>query len=198
MRVRRSILLVAAFIAVAPAAHADMGLPMLALTLPAALWALIPVILVEAYVFKRHGFAFKWSLQWNAVANVVSTVAGVPLAWLALVIADGAIGSGIYSLGVFHKLGTTSGRIFDFLIHFPWLPPVEDMKYYGWAVPTAFLMLLVPFFFASWQIEYRIIAGRNKDKDAKAIRRASFYANLVSYVLLAFYPVCLYFAFSRG
>ena len=198
MRVRRLILLVAAFVAVAPAAYADMGLPMLAITLPAALWALIPVILVEAYVFKRHGFAFQWSLQWNAVANVVSTVAGVPLAWLALVIADGVIGIGIYSLGAFHNLGTGPGRIFDFLINIAWLPPMENMKDYDWAVPTAYLMLLVPFFFASWQIEYRIIAWWNKDKDAKAIRRAGFYANLVSYILLALYPVYLYFAFSRA
>jgi len=49
-RSRNSLLVVVAFLGIADVAHADAGLPMVAVYLPPAWFALLPIILLEALV----------------------------------------------------------------------------------------------------------------------------------------------------
>ena len=61
---------------------ADAGIPMIALTLPLMLILLIPVVVIEAFLCKRWLRLTNWdAMKSNAVANLVSTIVGVPLAW---------------------------------------------------------------------------------------------------------------------
>ncbi len=68
---------------------ADAGVPMLWLVWPAAWMMLVPIIALEAVVARRvltTGWAE--SLKVSTVANVVSTLAGIPLTWLALLLIE--------------------------------------------------------------------------------------------------------------
>jgi hypothetical protein len=175
------------------AAYADAGLPMLALTWPIAIDALVPVILIEAYIFKRRGFPFGWSLKWNAIANIASTLIGIPLAWIAyLAVEMGAA----YSLAAWQPKipwlegDTLAGKIVGVILTAPWLPPWGD-QWPSWIVPAAFLILLVPFFFVSWRFETIIIRGFNRQYDRKSISRTCLRANLASYTLLAIFAVSM-------
>lgn len=71
-------------------AIADTGIPMLALAWPVA-WCLLPaVILSEAYFARRElGLAWGASVRLSAIANLISTFAGIPLI-LALVVVVGS------------------------------------------------------------------------------------------------------------
>jgi hypothetical protein len=64
---------------------ADVGLPMIFVTFPLMLLALVPVILVEVWVAKPKLQGTFGKPAWAiGVANVVSTIFGVPLAWAVM------------------------------------------------------------------------------------------------------------------
>jgi hypothetical protein len=77
----------------------------------------------------------------------------------------------------------------------PWLIPYEpELK---WMIPSATLFLLVPFFFVSWWIEYRVEKRLLKEIDQTQLNAAVRNANLVSYGLLALIVLCfLYMAIT--
>ena len=159
---------------------------MIAVVMPAFIVALVPVVVIEAYVFKRAGFPFGWALTWNTIANLVTTLIGVPLVWFIL------FGLTLLTIGTScgESINTLADRILWTVLRTPWLCPLElGLR---WVVPAAFLLLLVPFFLMSWLIESLIIRKANKSRDPLPIHRASLHANLASYVLLALYSVILY------
>jgi hypothetical protein len=68
--------------ATAPA-HADMGVPMLAVVWPLSWLLLIPVIAIEAVVaYRLLGNDWRKSFKISAIANLVSTLVGIPLVWV--------------------------------------------------------------------------------------------------------------------
>ena len=187
---KRIRLFIGAFAAVAlgcSPAYADAGLPMLALTWPVAIDDLIPVILIEAYVFKRSGFPFLWSLKWNAIANVASTLIGIPLAWGAYFALELAVA---YSHIPWPKMRQAWDNVLGVLLTAPWLPPWNPWP--SWIVPAAYLILLVPFFFVSWRLESSVIRWFNAQYDRRSISRACLRANLASYALLTLFPISLF------
>lgn len=93
---------------------------------------------------------------------------------------------------VWPGMSTPLRRAVMVFIEAPWLGPWGD-RYPSWVIPTAYLILLVPFCIASWLCEMLIIRSLNRALDRKAISRACLRANLASYALLALYPVSLYF-----
>ena len=152
---------------------------MLALTLPAMIVALIPVILIEALVLGRAleaGMVSK--LKAVSIANVVSTFVGVPFTWCGLVALQGLTGG-----ATDHGIATPAQRLLAVTWQAPWLIPYEGELH--WMVPTASLVLLVPFFFASYVIEANMICRMEPHAPSARIRPAVFRANLMSYVLLA-------------
>jgi len=68
---------------------ADVGLPMIFVTFPLMFLALVPVILVETRVAKPKLEGTFGKPAWAiGVANVVSTIIGVPIAWAAMLGVD--------------------------------------------------------------------------------------------------------------
>src|SRR5437016_1743237 len=66
---------------------ADIGLPMVALYLPPAWLALLPIIFIESgYGARRYNFSFRRAFLAQATANCVSTVIGIPVTWLVILL----------------------------------------------------------------------------------------------------------------
>lgn len=159
----------------AGSANADAGVPMLFVTFPAMVLALIPIILLESIVLSRVLQRKAVSLATSAAtANVASTIVGVPLTWVALVFLQWATGGDTY-----HQLAKPLGMFLAVTWQAPWLLPYRDQLY--WMVPVASLVLLVPFFFASYFIEAPIVARFQRQLPKAQVRRAVFQANVASY-----------------
>jgi hypothetical protein len=124
-------------------ANADAGIPMLFLTLPAMIIALAPIIAVESIVVGRLlGTSAISKAKSVAIANVASTVIGLPLTWVALVAVQLISGGGSA-----YGLVTPTQKLLAVTWQAPWLIPYEGDLY--WMVPAASLFLLAPFFFGS-------------------------------------------------
>jgi len=165
------------------AASADAGVPMLFVTFPAMVVSLIPIVLVETVVLAR-ALKTRAALlaKSTAIANVVSTIIGIPLTWVALVILE-LVTDG----GSAHDLTTPLQKFLAVTWQAPWLIPYERELY--WMVPAASLALLVPFFFASYFIEASIVVRLERRFPASQIRAAVFRANLASYIGLAIFNI---------
>jgi len=162
-------------------ARADAGVPMLFLTLPGMLVALIPIIAVESIVVGRVlGTSVAPRIKSVAIANVVSTVVGIPLTWVALVVLQMVTGGSSA-----HGLASPTQKLLAVTWQAPWLIPYEGDLY--WMVPTASLVLLVPFFITSYLIEAPIVARIESANRITQVRSAVFRANLCSYLFLALF-----------
>lgn len=159
-------------------AFANAGVPMLFIVWPAMFIALIPIILVEAYIIKKCGITLKKSIVLTAQANLASTAVGIPLAWIALVVIEIISGG-----GGSHGLTTFWDKIYAVTIQSPWLIPYESDL--NWMIPSATLFLLMPFFFVSYWMEKIILHNRIKKCPKETVDKLCFKANIVSYLLLA-------------
>ncbi|MDY0088495.1 MAG: hypothetical protein RBS78_08115 [Coriobacteriia bacterium] len=167
-------------LAVPAAAYANAGVPMLGVVWPGMGVALIPVILLETYlVLRALGLPARRVAVVVGVANVASTLVGIPLTWAALVGVQAVVPGGG---GAGPDIGTIAGKLFAVTVQAPWLIPYDADLH--WMIPTAALVLLVPFFFASWCVEYLTARLMLRDVGVSALSGAVFRANLVSYALL--------------
>lgn len=160
-------------------ANADIGVPMIFITAPGMLAALIPIILIECVMMsKQLAITLKQSLKAAFYGNIVSTIVGIPVTWVALVAIQICTGGG----GAY-GLDSPLKQFLAVTWQAPWLIPYDsEMK---WMIPSATVSLLVPFFFASWWIEFRVAERLLKDIDQTKLNAAVRNANLVSYGLLA-------------
>ena len=163
------------------AAFADAGLPMIFVELPFLVVALVPVVLLEALVF-RFGLpvSFPRALGGSLVGNLCSTFLGVPMTWLALVFAQLCVGGG----GVW-GLQTPLRRVAAVTVQAPWLIPYEGEFY--WMVPAASLFLMLPFFLVSVVTERNVLSQCWPAVDGRRLTRSVWLANLLSYGALAAY-----------
>jgi hypothetical protein len=166
---------------------ADAGIPMIALTLPLMLMLLIPVIVIEGVLCKKWLGLKNWeTMKSNAVSNLVSTLIGIPLAWaIMLGLQFGAMAS-VDQRSHFLDSNSPLATAVAFFLHSAWIPPAEGSNV--WWIPAAILVLLVPFFFASYGIEYFVMAymigmpsGGPENLAYPRIRTAVRNANLVTY-----------------
>lgn len=129
-------------------AYANAGVPMLFLAMPAFLISLVPIIAIETlYISKGMELPLAQSLKTVSISNVASTVVGIPLTWFLLVLVQMVTGGG----GA-HGIDSVIEKILAVTWQAPWLIPYE--KDLNWMIPVAGLVLLIPFFFASWWSEY--------------------------------------------
>jgi hypothetical protein len=132
----------------------DMGLPMIVPAMFLMILGLMPIILVEAYVIsKKLGLVYTTVLGSSALGNIVSTLVGIPVTWFVLFgiqLATG--GSSSFQVSSFWE------KLFAVTLQAPWLLPGPRSD--DWMVYAAMLFLLIPFFFASWYIEYVVVRGR--------------------------------------
>lgn len=169
----------------ATGASADAGVPMLFVTFPAMLLALIPIVLLEVIVMGRvMGGNASSFVKSAAIANVVSTIVGIPLTWLILVLLEWMTGG-----SAAYGISTTMQKFLAVTWQAPWLIPYGRQQL-SWMIPTASLFLLVPFFFTSYLIEAPIVAHIKRDLSRTQVRAAVFRANIASYAGLAVVNVC--------
>ena len=166
----------------------NMGLPMIMPTMYFMVLALIPIVLLETwYVSKALDIRFRKAVVSIAGANVVSTLVGLPLTWLLLHLIQ--ISAGEASYGV----GGLAGMILSVTLQAPWLPPFGAEEF--WMFHSAALFLLIPYFLATWLIEYVFVRDRlaigleSKSPGEVSAKRTIFLAvrnaNLLSYGLIA-------------
>lgn len=168
-------------------AHANAGLPMIAVVWPGMGVAIIPIIVIESFILSAglgHGI---WpSAGIVSIANVVSTLIGIPITWLLCLfwmpILQRIVGSKtaediMSSTTPWKKILATIGQA-------PWLPPYPERDF-AWMAPVACLVLLVPFFFASWLIEYQVAFRMLPEFNRPDVEHSIFVGNLVTYGLLA-------------
>ena len=85
---------------------ADVGIPMIFVQWPLMIGALIPVIIVEALLIRRWvQLSYRDAFIGVTKANLLSTLAGFPLAWLAMFVIE--MGFGL-AADMLWKLGSPS------------------------------------------------------------------------------------------
>jgi len=170
-----------------PPLIADAGVPMIFLTLPAMVMLLIPVIVVEGYLCKKWLELTTWqAMKSNAVSNLASTIIGIPFAWAVMYLVE---------VGFIEVMGSNSriqnwhsplASVIMFFVSAAWIGALGPKSL--WLVPAATLILLVPFFFASYGIEYLVIKqmvgvpeGGPPNLTYPRVRVAVRNANLITY-----------------
>lgn len=165
------------------AAWANAGVPMIVLVMPALGLSIIPIIAIEAlYLGRTLALRFPRAAKTATIANLISTIVGVPLTWMVLVLIQMIAGGG----GTF-GLDSTLGKVLSVTLQAAWLIPYESDLH--WMIPVAGLVLLVPFFFVSWWSESYVSKKMLHEYPAHNVTVAVRNANIVTYVLLAFWPV---------
>ena len=179
---------------------------MLFVTWPGMLLALIPVVAIEAWIMKpRLKLAVGEALRFTGIANVASTIVGIPLVWLGLVGLELVSTGGGTAFG----LDTPWRKLLAVTVQAPWLIPYESELY--WMVPAATLALLPAYFLASWGIEFAVVRkllekpasnifeGKPQGAPVGQVRRAVLLANIGSYATLALVTLLwLGIAIARG
>jgi hypothetical protein len=151
---------------------ADIGIPMIFIQWPLMICALIPVIVIEALLIRRWvPLTYRDAFIGTTKANLLSTLAGFPLAWLAMFAVEMAV---LYPVGMasdkWHlNFDSPFFQIVGFLIGIAWLGPSDDKAY--WLVPLAAAMLLIPSFYVSVWLERFICRQAWPSSDVAAVRR---------------------------
>jgi len=164
---------------------ANIGLPFVVLGLPFVVIMLIPVVVIEALLFRRNtGTPVKEGMKPIAWANVASTLLGYPFAWLLQFL----IQLGLMTL-IPMLVSDTSSPIFSnpivqslgFIFGAAWLVPLESS--FWWMIPAAGMVGLIPAFFVSVWVETKVANRFFKDRIPN-LRKAIFQSNVGSYIFL--------------
>jgi hypothetical protein len=166
---------------------ADAGIPMIFLAFPAMIMLLIPIIVIEGFLCKKWLALTTWeALKSNAVSNLASTIVGVPLAWAIMLAVEFASMGLIERNHGIENWHSPLANVLFFFLGSAWLGPPDRASI--WIIPAACLILLVPFFFASYCVEYFVIkwmvgmpAGGPPNVAYSRVRIAVRNANLITY-----------------
>jgi hypothetical protein len=157
---------------------ADVGVPMIFIQWPLMICALLPVIAIEALVVrKRLSLPYDRALGGAVKANVISTLAGVPLAWGLMLILEFAT---LLAAEKWHWSLHSPVFVF-YVLGIAWLNPSVAST---WSIALAAALLLVPTFFVSVWLERRFYRRSYTEIDRSAVDRSVWFANLCSYALL--------------
>jgi len=166
---------------------ADAGVPMIFLTLPMMVILLVPIIVVEGFLCKKWLGLTTWqAMKSNAVSNVASTVIGIPIVWALLLGLEYGTFEIMDKAGFIQRWHSPMAKIILFFFTSAWVPLSDHQAI--WWVPAAILALLVPFFFASYGVEYlvmRFMVGKREGAPPNLayprVRIAVRNANLITY-----------------
>jgi hypothetical protein len=161
---------------------ADAGVPMLVIELPLMALALLPVVLIEVVVVRRSvALPFRSALLDLGMANVASTLVGVPLAWAAMFVLE--IATMLPTGGAPPPSADSPiATLASVALQAAWLPPYEAYLY--WMIPVAATILLIPCFLVSVPIERWVLIRRWPTVERPVVRSAVLWANVWSYALL--------------
>ncbi len=156
---------------------ANAGVPMIALYWPPTWLALAPVIAVEAwYACRVLGLPRRGAVGSVALANVVSTFVGIPLAWLLWAVLGGRY------FGTAAGLNNPAEGLYAVTVQAAWLIPYEAALW--WMVPAAAVVLTAVFFLVSVAAEWLIMRLLWRKSKAGDLRRWAWQAHLISYTLI--------------
>ena len=100
-------------------ASANAGVPMIFLAMPVLGLSIIPIIIIEAmFLGKKLELTTSSAFKTTTISNLVSTIIGIPLTWLLLVLIQMFAGGG----GSF-GLDTMLGKVLFFTLQAAWLLP---------------------------------------------------------------------------
>jgi hypothetical protein len=157
---------------------ANIGIPMIFPQFVLMALAFGPVVLVESVLIRGPMSLSPLSaLKGAAVANLWTTLLGVPLAWLVMLVI-GIVTTGGYALG----LDSPAKGLAAVTLQAAWLIPYEEHLF--WMIPAAATVLLIPSFVISVLIERRVLERRWEAVDRALVRSAVLRANIWSYMLL--------------
>ena len=188
----------AVILAISAPAHADAGLPMLAVFWPMSWLALFLIIPLEAAIGMYFtGFDGKLAAKISAQANLISTLLGIPLAWLMMVMLEvGASWVALVAPGLqaaLEKSGIASS-VAQVTIFSAWILPVGDAAA-KWMIPCAAIFLCIPFCLISVWSEYLVARKILPAEDRSRALRWSWLANISSYSAIVLFLLAwlLYF-----
>jgi hypothetical protein len=146
--------------------------------MPTMVVALIPIIAIESAVARAFtAVSFSRIVRGVAVANAVSTLIGIPIAWGAMLILN-IVATG----GTTHGFDTPWNAFKTVVLQASWLVPYEDQLH--WLVPAATMVLLIPYYLASVVSERLVLRRIFKDQSPQIISKAAWSMNGVSYAIL--------------
>jgi hypothetical protein len=166
---------------------ADAGIPMIVLAFPAMLMLLVPISVVEGFLYKKWLALTTWeAMKSSAASNLASTIIGVPIAWAVMFAVEFA-GTGLMERN--HGIENWHSPLASVLFVFfgsAWIGPPDRASL--WIIPAACLVLLIPFFFASYWIEHFVVKwmvglpkGGPPNVAYPRVRIAVRNANLITY-----------------
>jgi hypothetical protein len=166
---------------------ADAGIPMIVLAFPAMLMLLVPISIVEGFLYKKWLALTTWeAMKSSAASNLASTIIGVPIAWAVMFAVEFA-GTGLMERN--HGIENWHSPLASVLFVFfgsAWIGPPDRASL--WIIPAACLVLLIPFFFASYWIEHFVVKwmvglpeGGPPNVAYPRVRIAVRNANLITY-----------------
>ena len=170
-----TLLVAAGFLLWPTPALADTGIPMLALVWPASWGLLVPIVLAEALVAVRVlGLSFGRSLKLAGVANLVSTLVGIPLTWFGVALVFGSLSSRVDMQAANGGLGAD---LYYLLLMPCWINPRPE----SWMVVAATIILCVPFFFVSVWVEAAVVRLLAPEVASGQVKRWAWRANGITY-----------------
>ena len=150
---------------------------MIAVYWPPAWLAFIPIVLIESYVgFRTLSVKFVRVLIASAVANLVSTLLGIPITWFALALIE------LIGFGSARGFDTPLQKLYAVTMQSPWLMPYGEQS--PWIVPVAAAVLSIPMYVMSVLTEYLIVRIFFRSTTRKLIWRWQLIGNALSYLFL--------------
>ncbi|MEI8290136.1 MAG: hypothetical protein WCH99_11745 [Verrucomicrobiota bacterium] len=146
---------------------ADVAIPIVFKQWPLMLGALVPVIIVEALLIRRWvQLSYRDAFIGMTKANLLSTLAGIPLAWLVMFV--------LFVIMVPVAIAQDKWHM-DFS---------DSLVFQVVSFVIGMGFLLVPSFYVSVWLESRICRRAWPGIDPVIVRRGVFRANLASYIMV--------------
>lgn len=186
---RFNILILSAFICFSSHAMANVGIPMLVIFWPAMFFLLLPVILIESFVInKMLSLTVEESEKASTYSNIFSTLVGIPIAWLILLIIQ-VLGISFDSTfpGFFIWAQQLSPYFSDMILAVfggGILSPAGPKPQTSFFTVAFLAVFIVSFFLASWKTEAFVVKRLYKRINPSEVNKALFYSNLFSYLFL--------------
>ena len=158
---------------------ANVGVPMVFSQVILMGFAFLPVVLIESVIVRKQlAIPPRRVLKDVGVANLCTTLLGVPLAWGAMLLLELASTNGGTALG----MDSPAKMLAAVTLQAAWLVPYEDELH--WMIPAASSVLLIPCFVLSLIIERWVLVRRWKEREHPAVFSAVLRANVWSYLFL--------------
>lgn len=144
---------------------------------------LIPIVLIESFVYKCFSSARGLrKIFWPTItANIISTLFGIPVVWGVLVLIEFIFLPKF--LEPVAKILSPQELILNITLGAAWIAPYAKSLF--WAIPVAAMFLLIPFYFISIWIEGFVLTKLFKiSTEVTLVEKSCWKANLASHLFL--------------